>query len=145
MVNNLSSCHAYNLQTDQCISWLSDFEQTQCDSKKQTVLCHFDKQTDIQFHNGSIENKIKDVRTWRNTVTFPSEARRSTTASTNVLCSIRHLCSGLLKSGFGHYLEGKKKPHDVLLHLHLNVSGDVKERMKLKKKASECYRFVTPS
>jgi hypothetical protein len=36
-------------------------------------------------------------------VTFPSSARRSTTALINDLCSILHLCSGLLKSGLGHW------------------------------------------
>jgi hypothetical protein len=54
-------------------------------------------------------NKIKNIRLHRNTVTFPSDARISTTASTNVFCSILHLYSGLLKSGFGHYMERKKK------------------------------------
>lgn len=54
-------------------------------------------------------NKIKNIRLHRNTVTFPSDVRISTTASTNVFCSILHLYSGLLKSGFGHYMEKKKK------------------------------------
>jgi hypothetical protein len=43
-----------------------------------------------------------DLRAMIYKITFPPDARRSTTASIKDLCSILHLCSGLLKSGFGH-------------------------------------------
>lgn len=40
----------------------------------------------------------------QNYVTFPLDGRRLATASINDLCSMLHLFSGLLKSGFGHYM-----------------------------------------
>lgn len=85
------------------------------------------------------KKKIYSARLHGNTGTFPSDVRRSATASTNALCSILHLYSGLLKSGLGHYMEKKKIL--LKLHMHLNLAVDVKEGMKLQEKTSHCHQI----
>lgn len=102
-----------DLQTDHGLYWLSDLKQTTAQYDNMSLK---KKEDEILlypwFPKGMLirvpPKKKFSIRIHGNTVTFPSDVRRSATASTNALCSILHLYSGLLKSGLGHYMVKKK-------------------------------------